>query len=287
MSISGKAKLAGVVGWPVAQSLSPAMHTYWLAEHGIDGAYVPLPVRPEDFATVLRGLRLAGFRGVSVTVPHKEAAFAFVHRCDDAARAAGAVNQLVFHADGTIEGLNTDMPGLRASLEDTLGGGLNGAAAVLLGAGGASRAAVLALDSLGAGEIRILNRNRERAASLASALAPAAKARLVPLGLTDWPAASRDAALVVHATSAGMKGTPPLDLALDTLPGTAAVCDIVYNPLQTELLMRAKARGLMTIDGLGMLMHQGVAAFHAFYGTEPKVTSELRKALEKALAHGS
>jgi shikimate dehydrogenase len=286
MSMSVKAKLAGVIGWPVAQSLSPRLHGFWLEQHRIDGAYVPLPVRPENFSVALRGLRLAGFAGVSVTVPHKEAAFALADRCDAAAMAAGAVNQLVFHEDGSVEGLNTDAGGLEASLGENLGTSLNGKSAVLLGAGGAARAAVLALDALGAAEIRILNRHRDRADVLAAALGANVKARLVPMDLGDWTKAAGDAALVVHTTSAGMKGSPPLDLALDVLPKGAAVCDIVYNPLETELLKRARARGLKTIDGLGMLMHQAVPAFRAFYGVTPKVTPELRRVLEQALAHG-
>jgi shikimate dehydrogenase len=283
MSISGAAKLAGVIGWPVAQSLSPRLHSHWLREYGVDGAYVPLPVRPEDFSTVLRGLRLSGFKGVSVTVPHKEAAFALADRLDIAATSAGAVNQLIFRDDGGIDGLNTDVHGLATSLADVP---LKGKTAVLLGAGGAARAAVLALDLLGAIEIRILNRSRSRADILAAALAPAVKARLAPMALEDWPEAAGGAALVVNATSAGMKGTPSLDVPLDTLPKDALVCDIVYNPLETEFLKRAHGRGLKTVDGLGMLMHQAVPAFTAFFGIEPEVTPQLRQDLEKALADG-
>jgi len=283
MNLSGKAKLAGVIGWPVAQSLSPLLHSYWLRECGIDGAYVPLPVKPEDFSTVVRGLWLAGFRGLSVTVPHKEAAFALADKFDAAAKASGAVNQLLFHDDGSIDGMNTDTPGLAASLADV---SLKGKTVVLLGAGGAARAAVLALDQLGASEIRILNRSQSRADVLASVLAPAVKARLLPGVLADWSQCANDAALLVNATNAGMKGAPSLDISLDALSKDAAVCDIVYNPLETELLKRARARGLKTVDGLGMLMHQAGPAFRAFFGIEPKVTPELRRELEKALAGG-
>ena len=272
MSIGGKARLAGVVGWPVAQSLSPRLHAHWLHEYGIDGAYLPLPVRPENFSTVLRGLRLAGFKGVSVTVPHKQAAFALTDHLDAVAGKTGAVNQLVFHDDGSINGLNTDVAGLAASLA---GVRVKGRCAVLLGAGGAARAAVLALDQLGAREIRIMNRSRSRADTLATMLAPVTKARLVPTELEGRSKAAGDAALVVNATSAGMRGTPSPDISLEALPKDAVVCDIVYNPLETDLLRRAEARGLKTIDGLGMLMHQAVPAFRAFFGVEPKVTPEL------------
>ena len=277
---------AGVMGWPARQSLSPRLHSFWLNEHGIDGAFVPLPTRPEDFSAALRGLRLSGFCGVNVTVPHKEAAFALADRLDPLARVAGAVNLLVF-GDGGTEGFNTDVFGLAASLMGTLGDAtLTGKPTVLLGAGGASRAAVLALDSLGASEIRILNRHRGRGEALASALAPVVKAKLTATGLEDWSKTARDAALVVNATSAGMKGTPPLDLDIEVLPKDAAVCDIVYNPLETDLLKRARHAGLRTIDGLGMLMHQAVPSFAAFFGVTPKVTPALRAELEKALADG-
>ena len=259
--------LAGVIGWPVAQSLSPRLHGYWLAEHGIDGAYVKLPVRPEDFSVALRGLRHAGFRGVSVTVPHKEAAFAVSARVDDAAHKAGAVNQLIFHDDGSIEGLNTDVPGLKASLAEI---DFAGKPVVILGAGGASRAAQIALAA--AGEIRLLNRT---------------PGRLGAVGFGQWADAAKDAVLVLNATSAGMKDTPSPDVDLALLPSTATVCDIVYNPLQTGLLQRAQARGLKTVDGLGMLMHQAVPAFKAFFGVEPEVTPYLRRMLEEALAHGA
>ncbi|MBV9990134.1 MAG: shikimate dehydrogenase [Alphaproteobacteria bacterium] len=256
-------KLAGVIGWPVAQSLSPRLHGVWLAEHGIDGAYVKLPVRPEDVSVAIRGLQRIGFAGVSVTVPHKEAAFAVAHRVDEAARAAGAVNQLVFRDDGEIEGLNTDATGLAASLAEV---DFAGKPVVLLGAGGAARAARVALK--GAREIRVLNRT---------------PGRLGALGLAHWADAAKDAALVVNTTGAGMKGTPSLDLDLTLLPKTAVVCDIVYNPLHTPLLKQARGQGLKTVDGLGMLIHQAVPAFRAFYGVEPKVTPALRRALEEAL----
>jgi shikimate dehydrogenase len=173
MNLTGAARLAGIIGWPVAQSLSPRLHGYWLNELAIDGAYVPLAVRPEDFSTVVVGIRKAGFAGVNVTVPHKESAFALCHDCDSAARAAGAVNLLVFHGDGRIEGRNTDAPGLAGSLRAELGGdAVSGKPAVILGAGGAARAAVVALQEMGAGEIRIVNRSRGRADRLAHEVAP-------------------------------------------------------------------------------------------------------------------
>ncbi len=283
--MNGQSKLAGVIGWPVSHSLSPRLHGHWLKEYGIAGSYVALPVHREDFSTAIGALQREGFRGVSVTVPHKEAAFAIAHRVDATAKVAGAANQLVFHDDGTIEGLNTDAPGLAASLREA-GVSLTGKRAILLGAGGAARAAVPALAELGASEIHILNRDRHRADVLVSNLSSFIDADLVPMALTDWRKVAGGAALAVNTTSAGMKDTPSLDLALEALPKTAAVCDIVYNPLETGLLKQARALNLKTIDGLGMLMHQAVPAFKAFYGIEPKVTAGLRRELEKALNDG-
>ena len=286
MNITGRAKLAGVVGWPIAHSLSPRLHGYWIEEYGIDAAYVPLAVRREDFAAALNGLRLAGFRGLNVTVPHKEAAFALAERCDNAAEIAGAANLLLFGENG-IEARNTDAAGLRASLDETLGAGaLKGRSAVIWGAGGMARAAVCALSDLGVSEIRILNRNPARAENLRAALMARTAAKLVCAGLEDWGRAGRDAGLLVHATSAGMNGAPSLDLPLDVLPGDAAVFDAVYNPLETRLLAQARARGLRTVDGLGMLMHQAVPAFAAFFGVEPKISAALRSALQEALGGG-
>jgi shikimate dehydrogenase len=282
MSISGAATLAGIMGWPVAHSLSPRLHGHWLAEHKIDGAYVPLPVRREDFATVLNSLRLVGFAGVNITVPHKEAAFALCHEADEAAHAAGAANLLVFQ-DGRILGRNTDAPGLAASLGETLGiEMLKGETAVVLGAGGAARAAVLALSMLGASEVRVVNRDRHRADTLAATMRPIVSARLT---VAHWPEAAADAALLLNATSGGMHGNAALEIALEGLPKAAAVCDIVYNPLETELLRLARTRGHQTVDGLGMLMHQAVPSFKAFFGLRPSVSPDLRSMLESYL-HG-
>ncbi len=280
-------RLAGVIGWPVGHSLSPRLHGFWLREHGLDGAYVPLPVRREDFARVIDGLRRAGFAGVNVTIPHKQAAFALCHDVDEAARDAGAVNLLVFKENGRIEGRNTDAVGLAASLLAGLGGeSVRGKRAVLIGAGGAARAGILALAALGISDIRILARNASSAEALVREFGSHVSAQLAPALWSDWDKIAGDAALIVNATSAGMAGNAPLDLPLEPLPKTAAVCDIVYNPLETPLLKSARARGHICIDGLGMLMHQAVPAFAAFYGVTPSVTPALRAELEQALTHG-
>jgi shikimate dehydrogenase len=290
MTLSGAARLAGVIGWPVAHSLSPRLHGFWLDTHCIDGAYVPLAVRPYALAAAITGLKEAGFRGVNVTIPHKIAAFALADRCDDAARKLGAVNLLLFDGKG-IEARNTDGEGLAASLVEMLGAdGLADARVVVLGAGGAARAAVLACAQLRAKEVLILNRSVGRAELLVKELGSLRETDLAGAALDQWPNVARTTRLVINATSAGMKGTsetardsPLVDIA--ALPRGSAVCDLVYNPLETPLLAAARAVGLVAIDGLGMLMHQAVPSFEAFFGKQPVVTQALRAQLESALRH--
>jgi len=270
-------KRAGVIGWPVAHSLSPVLHGYWLNAYCIEGSYRKIAATPEDFAAAIARLRDEGFTGVNVTVPHKEAAFALAGRKDASAVAAGAANLLVFGAGG-IEARNTDVYGLSASLAGQAD--IAGKPVILLGAGGAARGALLALRERGAAHIHLLNRSLEKARALADDL----NLPSVTVGaLADWAAVAPQAKLVVNATSAGMGGNPPLDLDLSLLPQDAAVCDIVYHPLETRLLKDAKARGLLTIDGLGMLMHQAVPSFEAFFGLRPEVTPGLRAHLVAAL----
>ena len=277
--MTGELKLAAVIGWPVRQSVSPVLHSHWLKEHGIKGAYVALPIEPSNFGRCVAALPLMGFAGASVTVPHKEAAFALVSSLDEDSRATGAVNTLVFDRD-KVAGMNTDVRGFAASLSETLGedAARKGPVAVL-GAGGAARAIVLALQRAGSKEIRIVNRTPARADGLARAAD--GSVRVMPWG--EWKTALAGVGLLVNTTSLGMTGRPPLEIALDHLPEHAAVADIVYNPLETGLLGAAKARGHRTMDGLGMLMHQAVPAFAAWFGVTPKVTPELRAELERAL----
>lgn len=270
MTISGHAKLAGVAGWPVAHSLSPALHGFWIAEHKLDAAYVPLAIRPEDFASALAALPKLGFRGLNVTLPHKEAAFALSRQHDEAARATGAVNTIVFE-DGCAVGRNTDVAGFSALLREAGIASIDGSA-VVLGAGGAARAVVAALLSMGARDVAIVNRTADKAAALASAFG----VKVRPLPWTALASALGSARLLANTTSLGMTGQPPLDVDLAPLPKGAAVCDIVYRPLETPLLEAAKARGLQAIDGLGMLLHQAVPGFAAWFGVTPKVTPALR-----------
>lgn len=284
MSLSGSALLAGVIGWPIAQSLSPALHGHWLEEYEIDGAYVPLAIRPEDFARSIDGLVRAGFKGFNVTVPHKEAAFALAASHDNAAAATGAVNLLVAGTNG-LEGRNTDIYGLSATLTDALGNdSLRGKTAAIWGAGGTTRAAIIALAGLGVTEIRLFNRTPAKAAALASSFASRVPAKLSGAGYAAWGRAAKDTTIIIHTTSAGMKSTPSLDLPLEDLSDDAAVFDAVYNPLETGLLARARTRGLKTVDGLWMLLHQAVPSFEAFYGVRPAVTPALHAKLVKALS---
>ena len=282
MSAGTAPRLAGVIGWPIHHSLSPLMHSHWLKQYGIPGAYVPLPIAPENFGRCVAAMPLMGFAGASVTVPHKEAAYALSATLDEDARATGAVNTLLFEG-GVVHGRNTDVSGFAASLAESLGddAAKRGPVAVL-GAGGAARAVVIALARAGAREIRIANRTKDRAENLARAFAQKANIQTIAWG--DWTAAFAGAKLLVNTTSLGMTGKAPLDVSLQALPRDAAVADMVYNPLETALLRSARERGAKTMDGLGMLMHQAVPAFAAWFGVTPKVTPELREILVKALS---
>ena len=277
---------AGVAGWPVGQSLSPVMHGFWIAEHRLNAEYSALAIRPEDFPEEVKALAAKGYAGINVTIPHKEAAFRLSTALDDDARATGAVNLLIF-SDREILGRNTDTVGFAAALDAALGeGAARNGPCVVLGAGGAARAVIVALARSGAKEIRILNRTHARAVSTIDAVKTAESniiARLNIFEWGDWNGAFSGAGLLVNTTSLGMTGKAALDIPLDALPLSAGVGDIVYNPLQTELLRAAKARGHRTMDGLGMLMHQAVPAFEAWFGIRPKVTGELRKVLEEKL----
>ena len=279
MRLTGNARLAGIMGWPVGHSRSPALHGFWLDEHGIDGAYVPLAVRPERLERALRALPAMGFRGCNLTIPHKQAALAIVDRVEPMARRIGAINTIVVGEDGSLEGRNTDAYGFREHLSETAPEwDPRGGAAVVLGAGGAARAVVAALQETGLRDIRLLNRTRERAEILAADLADG----MAGIAVGDWnsrAAALRDAGLVVNTTSLGMHGQPPLDLDLDGLPPRAVVVDIVYVPLETPLLAAARRRGHTAVDGLGMLLHQGRPGFEAWFGAPARVTPALRAAI--------
>lgn len=266
--LTGHAHLAGVLGWPVAHSRSPRLHGLWLRRHGIDGAYLPLPVRPGRFAAAVRALADLGFRGANVTIPHKEAAFAACDEVAVSAHRAGAVNTLVFR-DGRILGSNTDGYGFLENARATVPGFSAAAGpAVLLGAGGSARAIAAALLDAGCPRLTLVNRSPARAEALAAALGG-------PIHVAEHPPL-RDAALLVNTTPLGMAGQPPLALDLDALPDGTVVADIVYVPLETPLLAAARARSLPAVPGLGMLLHQARPGFAEWFGVAPEVDDELR-----------
>jgi shikimate dehydrogenase len=273
--MSGPHPRAFVVGHPIAHSRSPLIHGHWLAAHGIPGSYERLDVAPAAFPDFVRGLAASGYRGGNVTLPHKEAAFALADGLTPRAETIGAVNTLVVGPDGRIRGDNTDAPGFCAHLDQSLGAdwpARAGGTAVVLGAGGAARAIVVGLAERGAARILVANRTPARAQAVA-ALAPGIADAIA---WDDLPAALREAGLLVNTTSLGMKGQPPLALDLAPMPAGAAVADIVYAPLETDLLAAARRRGLAAVDGLGMLLHQAVPGFEAWFGLRPAVTPDLR-----------
>jgi shikimate dehydrogenase len=276
-SISGKAKIAGVMGWPIGHSRSPRLHGFWLRQYGIDGAYVPLAVAPDRAEQAIRALPALGFRGCNVTVPLKEIAFRTVDRLDETARRMGAVNTIVVAEDGTLEGGNTDgfgfLENLRAEQPDWTA---ERGPAVVIGAGGAARAVVVALLDAGAPEVRLVNRTSARAEELAADLAAVGLNDGVTV--VDWVSretALDGATLLVNTTTQGMAGQPALDLSLRALPVSAVVNDIVYVPLETPLLAEAKTRGNPVAGGIGMLLHQARPGFKAWFGVEPQVTPDL------------
>lgn len=270
---TGKAIVAGVIGWPVAHSLSPRIHGYWLDQNNIDGVYLPLAVMSGDLEIVLRALPKMGFAGVNVTLPHKEGAFAAVDHHDDIARETGAVNTVTVGNDGLLYGSNTDGFGVVAHLRDSIPtwDSMTGPVAVL-GAGGAARGVCAGLVAAGVPKIRITNRTPDRAQNLADELTG-------QFEVVEWSARGQmleGVSLLINTTSLGMTGMEPLDLDIAALPNSAAVYDIVYAPLETPLLAAARAAGHPTVDGLGMLLHQARPGFAAWFGVEPEVTPALR-----------
>ena len=276
-AVSGTPIRAGVMGWPISHSLSPRLHGFWLEQYGINGTYEAIPVEPDDFAKTLRRLADDGFAGVNITVPHKEAALDAVDAVDYMARRLGAVNTVVVGADGRLMGSNTDgfgfMENLHAGAPDWKA---DAGAAVVLGAGGAARAIVAALMDAGVSEIRLINRTRERAVKLADDLD--GRVRLGPVGIFDWGdrgLALSEAALLVNTTTLGMAGQSPLEIDLAKLPTDAVVSDIVYTPLETDLLAQARRRGNVCVDGIGMLLHQARPGFAGWFGPVPDTADGL------------
>jgi shikimate dehydrogenase len=280
-TLTGHSKLAGVFGWPVSHSRSPRLHGFWLAQYRIDGAYMPFATHPRDLPRAIRALPSLGFRGGNVTLPHKEQALGLVDEVSRQAQRIGAVNTLLVREDGSIFGDNTDGFGFLAHLQASRPDWRPDAGhALVLGAGGAARAIVVALLEAGVPKILLTNRTQRRAEELAETLADAVGEEVSGrLEIAVWhkrDAALEGAGLLVNSTQLGQTGQPPLELDLAALPASAVVYDIVYVPIETPLLTAARARGNATVDGLGMLLHQARPGFFAWFGVEPQVTPELR-----------
>lgn len=270
-------RAACLIGWPAAHSRSPLIHHYWLRQLGIEGGYSIEAVPPEGFAEFVLHLKTHGYVGANVTIPHKERALQLTEP-DERARAVGAANTLYYDGD-LLRSTNTDIEGFIGNLDASAPGWDRSAHALVLGAGGSSRAVVFGLLERGVQRIALANRSIERAQALRDLFGE----RVVPIAWSDIPAALPGAGLLVNTTSLGMKGQPPLQIDLSALPADAVVSDLVYVPLETDLLAAAKARGLRTADGLGMLLHQAVRGFDLWFGARPHVTAELRALVEADL----
>ena len=274
--MSGKLRLAGVIGHPILHSKSPRLHGHWLKRYGIDGHYIPMDVAPDDLARTIELLPRLGFAGINVTLPHKEAVMALCDEITPRAKAVGAVNTVIFQEDGSVLGDNTDGYGFMANL---YAGAPSWRAdmgpAVVLGAGGAARGVVAALLDAGAPHIILSNRTVERATALQSEFGT----RVVVSAWDDVGDAIKGANLLVNTTSLGMDGQPALPVSLDHLGSETLVTDIVYAPLKTQLLIDAAARGCAVVDGLGMLLNQAAPGFEAWFGQKPIVDDELRDAV--------
>jgi shikimate dehydrogenase len=263
---------ACVVGWPVSHSRSPLIHGYWLERHGIAGSYTRVAVKIEEAAGFLRDLMGRGYVGCNVTIPHKETAFAVADVTLPAARAAGAANTL-WYESGKLLADNTDGVGFVENIRSTVPGfSFEGVVVSMLGAGGAARGIAHALLAAGVEEIRVFNRTRARAEALAEILG----ARIAAFDWSERNAGSQGAALLINTTPLGMNKADTLDIDMPLLDPGCIVADIVYVPLETPLLAAARRRGLVTVDGLGMLLHQAVPGFERWFGVRPEVTDELR-----------
>ena len=269
--------LAGVMGWPVAHTRSPAIHNHWIAQYGLKGAYVQLPVQPQNLEAAIRGLPALGFAGCNITVPHKVNAMQLMDTLHPAARRVAAINTVVVQADGSLLGMNNDGYGYIQSLRDAQPDWRGDAGpALVMGAGGAARAIVVALLDEGVPEVRLCNRTQEKAQALKDAFGD----RVTVVPWADRNSAMAGVRLLVNTTTQGMHGQPALDVALDDLPAEALVSDAIYIPLETPLLAAARQRGHQTVNGLGMLLNQARPAFQAWFGVQPELTPGLIAAVQ-------
>jgi shikimate dehydrogenase len=272
--------LAAVMGWPISQSRSPMLHNYWFEKHVLAGSYVPLAIPPERLQAALRALPALNFSGCNLTIPLKQDAMRIVDEVDITAQRIGAISCVVVRPDGSLAGFNNDWFGFVHNILELVPDWRADAGPVaVMGAGGGARAVVYGLMERGAKEIRLCNRTLARAQTLAKEFGG-------PITVLPWEQrhdAIEGVAMLANATSQGMVGQAPLDLRLDKLPRDALVNDIIYIPRETPLIAAARGRGNRTVTGLGMLLHQGIPAWKAWFGIEPKVTAELRARIEATL----
>jgi shikimate dehydrogenase len=278
MASIAKSPAACLIGWPAAHSRSPLIHHFWLRKLGIAGGYSIEAIPPEGFAEFVSHLSAHGFIGANVTLPHKERALALTVP-DERARAVGAANTL-WYEGGELRSTNTDIEGFVAHLDASAKGWDGANNALVLGAGGSSRAVIFGLLERGIARIYLANRTEERAQALADQFG----SRVNPVAWNEIGKLLARADLLVNTTSLGMQGQPALELDVGLLPPQAIVADLVYVPLETALMKSARARGLKTADGLGMLLHQAVRGFELWFGQRPEVTPELRALVEADLA---
>lgn len=266
--------LAGVVGWPISHSRSPALHSHWLKKYDVDGFYIPIGLKPQDFENGIRALPKLGFKGVNLTIPYKETILPLLDNVSDRAALIGAVNMITFRENGSIIGDNTDGYGFIQNLKQSKPDWDPAAGpAMVLGAGGAARAVVSALLNEGVPQIRLANRTKQRCETFREQFG----ARISIIDWNNTAEAMKEAATIVNTTSLGMVGKPENTIKLDTAPAYALVTDIVYTPLKTDFLRQAEKRELAIVDGLGMLLHQAVPAFEHWFEIRPEVDDTLRE----------
>lgn len=278
---------ACVIGWPITHSRSPLIHRYWLNAYRLPGDYTREAVKPDDFPRFVRDMRELGYCGANVTLPHKEQALALCDESTSLARRLGAVNTLWFEG-AHLHGDNTDVGGFLANLDEQAPGwDGEGRRAVILGAGGAARAVLAGLAERKIADVTLWNRSRERALQLVEEARNWGFDKLTAEALDPLGRGLEKVDLLINSTSLGMTGQPRLELDLSFLPDGALVSDIVYAPLETELLQAARSRGLRTSSGLGMLLHQAAPGFAHWFGVKPQVTPELRALIEADVERGA
>ncbi len=280
MAHPDKFLMAGVMGWPVMHSRSPMMHNYWMEQQVLAGTYVFLEIKPGELEPALRALHPLGFAGCNLTIPHKLDAMTIVDEVDDTAKKIGAISCVVVREDGSLFGTNNDWLGFLGNIKQQQPEWrADSGPCTVIGAGGGGRAVVYALLNEGAQEVRLVNRTTEKAQIIADEFGG-------PITVYPWEERHdllEGTLTVVNVTNQGMVGEAPLDINLDQLPTTAIAADIIYTPLESPFLAAARERGNQAIGGLGMLIHQGPAAWTRWFGVEPTVTDELREMMEQSI----